>query len=164
MAQRFVEHRLDGLSDEARPGRPATITAEQVEDVVVVTLESTPANATHWTRAKMAQRTGLSKSTIDHDDPGGPGSWRIAQRVAPDRVISTVDPESRHAHKTTSRRQDGFKAHVVVEPDSGIVTACALTKASGQGSGDAARRSGAARRRHHRPARHAGRGPGRLGL
>lgn len=61
---RFVEHRLDGLSDEARPGRPPTISAEQIEDVVVATLESTPLNATHWSRAKMAQRSGLSKSTI----------------------------------------------------------------------------------------------------
>lgn len=61
---RFVAHRLEGLVDEPRPGRPATVTAEQVEDVVVATLESTPANATHWSRAKMAQRTGLSKSTI----------------------------------------------------------------------------------------------------
>ncbi|MCC9053893.1 IS630 family transposase [Microbacterium sp. F2E] len=62
--RRFLEYRLDGLVDEPRPGRPATVTAEQVEDVVVTTLESTPANATHWSRAKMAQRTGLSKSTI----------------------------------------------------------------------------------------------------
>lgn len=61
---RFVQHRLDGLTDEARPGRPATVTADQVEDVVVATLESTPANATHWSRAKMAERTGLSRSTI----------------------------------------------------------------------------------------------------
>ena len=61
---RFVAHRLDGLSDEDRPGRPPTVTAEQVEDVVVATLESTPTNATHWSRAKMAERTGLSKSTI----------------------------------------------------------------------------------------------------
>ena len=61
---RFVEHRLDGLSDEQRSGRPATIGVDQVEDVVVATLESTPPNATHWTRAKMAQRTGLSKTTI----------------------------------------------------------------------------------------------------
>jgi DDE family transposase/transposase-like protein DUF772 len=70
-------------------------------------------------------------------DGGGVGRWRIAQRVAPDRVISTVDPEARHAHKTTSRRQDGFKAHVIVEPDTGLVTACAVTRASGEGSGDA---------------------------
>jgi len=61
---RFVEHRLDGLTDEDRPGRPASITAEQVEEVVVATLESVPANATHWSRAKMAERTGLSRSTI----------------------------------------------------------------------------------------------------
>ena len=50
---------------------------------------------------------------------GTDGRWRIARRVAPDRVISTVDPEARHAHKTRSRRQDGYKAHVVVEPDTG---------------------------------------------
>ena len=61
---RFVEHRLDGLGDEQRTGRPATISVDQVEDVVVATLESTPANATHWSRAKMAERTGLSKTTI----------------------------------------------------------------------------------------------------
>jgi transposase len=62
--RRFCELRLDGLVDDPRPGRPASITAEQVEDVVVATLESLPANATHWSRAKMAERSGLSRSTI----------------------------------------------------------------------------------------------------
>ena len=62
--RRFCELRLDGLCDEPRPGRPRTITVEQVEQVVVETLESTPENATHWSRRKMAERSGLSRSTI----------------------------------------------------------------------------------------------------
>jgi transposase len=62
---------------------------------------------------------------------GTDGRWRIAQKVAPDRVISTVDSDTRHVHKTVHRRQDGFKAHLAVEPDTGIITDCALTKANG---------------------------------
>ncbi|MEO3939279.1 IS1182 family transposase [Dermatophilaceae bacterium Soc4.6] len=62
---------------------------------------------------------------------GTDGRWRIARRVAPDRVISVVDPEARHIHKTVHRRQDGFKAHVAVEPETGITTACELTKGAG---------------------------------
>jgi len=62
--RRFVERRLEGLSDERRPGRPRTISVDQVEDVIEATLESTPVNATHWSRAKMAERSGLSKATI----------------------------------------------------------------------------------------------------
>ena len=61
---RFRQDRLDGLADEPRPGRPPTITAEQVEDAVVASLESIPKSATHWSRSKMAERSGLSKSTI----------------------------------------------------------------------------------------------------
>ncbi len=62
--RRFCELRLDGLVDEPRPGRPASVSAEQVEDVVVATLESVPENATHWSRQKMAERSGLSASTV----------------------------------------------------------------------------------------------------
>ncbi len=71
------------------------------------------------------------------DSDGTDGRWRIARRVAPDRVISTVDPEARHAHKTVERRQDGFKAHVVVEPDTGLATMVELTKAAGPDNSDA---------------------------
>ncbi len=62
--RRFVELRVEGLQDEPRPGRAPSVAIGQVEDVIVATLESTPRNATHWSQAKMAERTGLSKSTI----------------------------------------------------------------------------------------------------
>jgi hypothetical protein len=72
------------------------------------------------------------------DDGVGGGVWRIARKVAHDRVISTVDTETRHAHKSRSRKQDGFKAHIAAEPDTGLITNTALTKATGEGTGDAA--------------------------
>ena len=61
-------------------------------------------------------------------EPGdGPGQWRIARRTAPDRVVSSVDPESRHTHKTSHSYRDGYKAHVAAEPETGLVTDCDLT-------------------------------------
>ncbi len=62
---------------------------------------------------------------------GTDGRWQIARKVAEDRVISVVDPEARHAHKTVHRRDDGFTAHVETEPDTGLICECALTKATG---------------------------------
>lgn len=52
------------------------------------------------------------------------GQWRISRGTAADRIISTVDPETRHAHKTRSAYRDGYKAHVAAEPDTGLITAC----------------------------------------
>jgi len=62
------------------------------------------------------------------------GVFKIARRVAPDRVISVVDPDARHGHKTSARGFDGYKGHVAVDPDSEIVTATAVTPGN---SGDA---------------------------
>ena len=63
----------------------------------------------------------------DTEPAGEPGRWRIARRVARDRVISVVDPESRHAHKSAHSYRDGYKAHVCAEPDTGLITAVDLT-------------------------------------
>ena len=61
---RFLERRLDGLSDEPRSGRPRGVTDEDVERVITLTLESTPKDATHWSTRSMAQRCGLSHTTV----------------------------------------------------------------------------------------------------
>jgi hypothetical protein len=68
---------------------------------------------------------------------GTDGRWRIAHRIAHQRVISVVDPQARHVHKTVHQRQDGFKAHVAVEPDTGLFTAGELTQAAGEDNHEA---------------------------
>ena len=67
---------------------------------------------------------------------GTDGRWRIAGRVAPDRVISTVDPDARHTRKSPGARRDGYRAHVAAEPETGIITDEALTKAAGTQNSD----------------------------
>lgn len=61
---RFAKDRLDGLHDEPRPGKPRTITDEDVERVIVKTLEETPTDATHWSTRSLAKATGMSQPTV----------------------------------------------------------------------------------------------------
>lgn len=68
---------------------------------------------------------------------GTDGRWRIARRTARDRVISTVDRETRHVRKTGQDKHDGYKAHAVVEPDTGLVMDTVVSSACGDASSDA---------------------------
>ena len=62
--RRFAERRLDGLSDDPRPGPPRRIVDAKVEEVLVKTLEETPAGSTHWSTRQMARATGISASSV----------------------------------------------------------------------------------------------------
>lgn len=86
--------------------------------------------------APLAEAAALLATLLGQDlEASADGTLRIARRVARDRVISTVDPDARHGHKTSARGFDGYKGHIALDPDSEIVTATAVTPGS---AGDAA--------------------------
>ena len=134
-----------GLSghDYSKPGKPDIawddkaardeLVSRLVTDAntVLATIDvATLTEAQQETVALLALVAGQDVESAEGSD-GTDGRWRIARRVAPDLVISTVDPEARHAHKSRQKKVDGFKSHIVIEPDTGLVTAAALTKAAG---------------------------------
>jgi len=85
---RFLADRLEGLLDEPRPGRPRTVSDEQVEAVITWTLETTPADATHWSTRSLAAELGMSQSAVSR-------IWR-AFGLAPHRQESwklSKDPQ-----------------------------------------------------------------------
>jgi hypothetical protein len=74
--------------------------------------------------AAVTQAAAVLAAVAGQDlDEGEDGVFRIARRVAKDRVILTVDSEARHGHKTAARGFDGYKGHVAVDPDSELITA-----------------------------------------
>jgi len=76
----------------------------------------------------VTEASELLATVVGQDlDEGDDRVFRIARRVAKNRVISTVDPEARHGHKTAARGFDGYKGHVAIDPDSEIVTATTVT-------------------------------------
>lgn len=87
--------------------------------------------------ALLALVAGQDVEPADGSD-GTDGRWRIARKVAADRVISTVDPDARHTRKSPQARRDGYRAHVAADPDTGIITGEKLTRASGEENSDAA--------------------------
>jgi hypothetical protein len=85
----------------------------------------------------VSKAAALLAAVVGQDlDEGEDGVFRIARRVAKDRVISTVDPDARHGHKTSARGFDGYKGHVAVDPDSELITATTVT-AGNVGDGQA---------------------------
>jgi len=76
----------------------------------------------------ISEAAALLAAVVGQDlDEGADGVFRVARRVAKDRIISTVDPEARHGHKTSARGFDGYKGHVCIDPDSELITATTVT-------------------------------------
>jgi hypothetical protein len=87
--------------------------------------------------ALLALIAGQDVEPADGSD-GTDERWRIARKVADDRVISTVDPDARHTRKSSEARRDGYRAHLAAEPDTGIITDEELIKAAGTDNSDPA--------------------------
>ena len=127
-----------GAHDDDRPGKPDCAWDDPqarkalVSGLVNDALAVLAAVADRGLEAEQAEAVALLAWVAGQDvEPGErPGSWRIARQVAKDRVISTVDPQARHARKTSAQRRDGYKGHLAAEPETGLVTECALTAAN----------------------------------
>jgi len=122
-----------------RPSLPATQMA------AVLTLQAlydcSDREAAEAARFDVRWKVAIGASLDDRGfDPSSLVYWRnrIARTVTEDRVISTVDPEARHTHKSPEARRDGYRAHVAAEPETGIITGEKLTKAAGPLNSDPA--------------------------
>jgi hypothetical protein len=77
---------------------------------------------------EVSRAAELLAAVVGQDlEKGDDGGFRIARRVAPDRIISTVDPEARHGHKTNARGFDGYKGHIAIDPDAEVITSMSVT-------------------------------------
>ena len=135
--------------DYGDPGKPAIAWDDQgARDALVSALVADAsavldAFAAAELQEKAAQAVALLALVAGQDvepaegSDGTDGRWQIARKVAADRVVSTVDPDSRHVHKSRHRRQDGYKAHVAIEPGTGLFTGGRLTKAAGEDNHEA---------------------------
>ena len=127
-----LAHDYDGrakpVCDWGDPDERAWLIDELVTDARAV-LDALDGSQLSDEQAQAAALLAVVAGQDVEADPKVPGRWRIARRVAKGRVISTVDPEARHARKSRSQRRDGYKAHICAEPDTGLITAAELTTA-----------------------------------
>jgi hypothetical protein len=129
--------------DWDEPGAKDTLVSALVNDANTVLAAFAEVDQGEWDEsaqgalALLALVAGQDVEPAEGSD-GTDGRWRIARKVAPDRVISTVDPDARHTRKSPEARRDGYRAHVAAEPETGIITDEALTKAAGTENSDPA--------------------------
>ncbi len=125
------------------PAAKQRLVSDLVNDALAVLAELTGPDVS-GRDAAAADALGLLALVAGQDvepaegSDGTDGRWRIARRVAPDRVVSTVDPRARHTRKSRSQRRDGYRGHLASEPDTGLITDCEMTMATGQANTDAA--------------------------
>jgi hypothetical protein len=115
--------------------------SDLVNDALVVLAELTGEGAPEWEQAAagaLGLRALVAGQDVEpaEDSEGTDGRWRIARKVAGDRVISTVDVKTRHTGKSKSHRTEGYRGHGAAEPETGLITDCRLTKAAGQDGSD----------------------------
>lgn len=139
--------------DYSRPGKPRidwdepgakdTLVSALVNDANALLAAFAQVDSSEWDEvaqgvlALLALVAGQDVEPAEGSD-GTDGRWRIARKVAPDRVVSTVDPDARHTRKSPEARRDGYRAHVAAEPETGIITDEELTKAAGSENSDPA--------------------------
>jgi hypothetical protein len=128
--------------DYSRAGKPscdwddAEAREAMIDDLVRDGLEALKELEGRTLSVEVGQAAELLATVIGQDiEQTGHGVFRIARRTAPDRVISTVDPEARHGHKSSAHGFDGYKGHVAVDPDSEIITAAEVGEAN-RGDGE----------------------------
>jgi hypothetical protein len=131
--------RLRRDDDYANGAKPAIDWEDPASREALVDAVATDASALLAALEGEALSTELAEAAVllatllgqDLERDDDEGTFRIARRVARDRIISTVDPDARHGHKTSARSFDGYKAHVALDPDSELVTATAVTPGNG---------------------------------
>jgi hypothetical protein len=125
------------------PAAKRALVSDLVNDALAVLERLTGPQAPPRDRAA-ADALGLLALVAGQDvepaegSDGTDGRWVIARKVAPDRVISTVDVQARHTRKSRSNRRDGYRGHVATEPDTGLITDCEMTMTTGEANTDAA--------------------------